>query len=125
MALAFISPSGFNISRNIVDIQASSYLVITLKPYSHSPIHLYLLLWILIMRSKISLDSPSSCVVKLLHFNFSASPFHLNDELPLCNYSIFNCSGVTNDDVGSLGCSATPASVLITVRNTETLDVNM
>ncbi|XP_060197180.1 RING-H2 finger protein ATL20-like isoform X2 [Lycium barbarum] len=36
-----------------------------------------------------------SCVVNLLHFNFSASPFLLDVEFfPRCNYSIFDCSDV-------------------------------
>ncbi|MCD7462279.1 hypothetical protein HAX54_048168 [Datura stramonium] len=96
-----------NNSKTILTLPNSPILVVEDIDYASQQIRLY---------------SPFSCVVKLLHFNFSASPFHLNDELPLCNYSIFNCSGVTNDDVGSLGCSAAPYSKLIAVINRETLD---
>ncbi|MCD7462286.1 hypothetical protein HAX54_048175 [Datura stramonium] len=62
-----------------------------------------------------------NCLVNMLYFNFSASPFLLwnVEPFPLCNYSIFNCS---NDYIDEFGCSATPNSELIAVSNSDTYD---
>ncbi|CAN4089801.1 unnamed protein product [Withania somnifera] len=68
----------------------------------------------------ITLRSSISCLLNLLHFNFSASPFLLSEEIPLCNFSIFSCFGIQNDDIG---CPATtPDSRLFALSNREALD---
>ncbi|XP_033513853.1 rust resistance kinase Lr10-like [Nicotiana tomentosiformis] len=70
---------------------------------------------------EITLYCPTSCILNLLYFNFSASPFLFNDEPLLCNFSIFSPSGISNSDFGSQDCSATSDPGLIALSNLEPL----